>query len=409
MVHFDKNSELTVGGTMNDQQIPLGHQVALYQNTFSISPQNNAIYTFAGWNTEADGSGTAIADGAKVQDLGLAGETVTLYAQWNVIPTADITVSFPDGSVTTVQFSSSTYGIQTATPENSTVALIKQAQYTITATIDPTYDFVEWTAGDGITLASSAANPTTLTASSTSTLLASTELRQTTLYLQDLTLSDCAASPKVAVDTRDGESYYFGLLADGNCWLLDNLRLGASTLLEPLSSDNTNMAEDAKSFTFEKPENINSYTEPQIDLIRNGTTPTHYGTASGNAGVYYNYCAATANTICSDSSPQNASYDICPAGWRLPTGGGSSELATLYSSYQSNTSLFLPAFSVSLAGWYHTNETRYKELNSTVVLWSSTHSNSTNKTYVSIITSSRVTNTTGYLENNGFSIRCVMK
>ena len=409
MVHFDKNSELTVDGTMNDHQIPLGHSVALYQNTYSISPQNHAIYTFAGWNTEADGSGTAIADMAKVQDLGLAGETVTLYAQWNVTPTADITVSFQDESVTMVRFSNSSYGNQTATPENSTVTIIAQVPYTITATVDPNYDFIEWTAGNEITLSSDTSNPTTLTTSSSSTLSASTELRQTTFYLQDITLADCTTSPRIGIDTRDGESYHFGLLADGNCWLLDNLRLGSSELLEQLSSENTNMAEDAEPFTFETPERINSYTEPQIDLIRNGTTPTHYGAVGGDAGVYYNYCAATANTICSDSSPQNASYDICPAGWKLPTGGGTSEFATLYSSYNGDISLYLSSFSISLAGWYHTNETTYKELNKTLVLWSSTHANNTNKNYVAIINSTRATSTTGYLENNGFSIRCVMK
>lgn len=43
-------------------------------------------YTFAGWNTEADGSGTKYAENASVKNLTLTdGETVTLYAQWDPI------------------------------------------------------------------------------------------------------------------------------------------------------------------------------------------------------------------------------------------------------------------------------------------------------------------------------------
>ncbi|MDM8289461.1 InlB B-repeat-containing protein [Slackia piriformis] len=40
-------------------------------------------YTFTGWNTEPDGSGTSYADGTTVNNLtSVDGETITLYAQW---------------------------------------------------------------------------------------------------------------------------------------------------------------------------------------------------------------------------------------------------------------------------------------------------------------------------------------
>ena len=42
-------------------------------------------YTFAGWNTAADGSGTSYSDGASVTNLTATnGATVTLYAQWSL-------------------------------------------------------------------------------------------------------------------------------------------------------------------------------------------------------------------------------------------------------------------------------------------------------------------------------------
>ena len=40
---------------------------------------------------------------------------------------------------------------------------------------------------------------------------------------------------------------------------------------------------------------------------------------SSTYGGYYNYCAASAGTVCQNTSAQNASQDICPVGWRLPS------------------------------------------------------------------------------------------
>lgn len=51
--------------------------------TGSSSTDKTAAYTFAGWNTEADGSGTSYDDKASVKNLtGTNNGTVTLYAQW---------------------------------------------------------------------------------------------------------------------------------------------------------------------------------------------------------------------------------------------------------------------------------------------------------------------------------------
>ena len=52
-----------------------------------------AGYTFEGWNTKADGSGTAYNDRASISNLTTVdGQTVTLYAQWRLNP---VTVSVP--------------------------------------------------------------------------------------------------------------------------------------------------------------------------------------------------------------------------------------------------------------------------------------------------------------------------
>ncbi|MGI5990351.1 MAG: InlB B-repeat-containing protein, partial [Lachnospiraceae bacterium] len=73
-VHFDANGG---SGDMSDQKITVGESTALTANAFTRSG-----YTFTGWNTAADGSGTSYADGTEVTDLAQADGSVTLYAQW---------------------------------------------------------------------------------------------------------------------------------------------------------------------------------------------------------------------------------------------------------------------------------------------------------------------------------------
>jgi len=74
-VSFDANGG---EGEMENQTINLGATTALSENTFT-----NSGYSFGGWNTKSDGSGTPYADKASVKDIAASGETVTLYAIWN--------------------------------------------------------------------------------------------------------------------------------------------------------------------------------------------------------------------------------------------------------------------------------------------------------------------------------------
>ena len=63
---------------MADLSCSFGKAVRLTANRYQRSG-----YSFAGWNTMADGSGTPYADKASVSNLtSSAGEVVTLYAQW---------------------------------------------------------------------------------------------------------------------------------------------------------------------------------------------------------------------------------------------------------------------------------------------------------------------------------------
>lgn len=92
------NSNGGVGAPVS-QAIPYSTATALTANTFSPASTSNV---FTGWNTEADGSGTAYADGESV--LGLSAEpfgTVDLYAQWATLYSVEIDTGIANGTVTT--------------------------------------------------------------------------------------------------------------------------------------------------------------------------------------------------------------------------------------------------------------------------------------------------------------------
>ena len=76
-VVFNGNSD-TVTGTMGDQSFTYDVEQALNPNSYARTG-----YTFAGWNTEADGSGDSYANEAEVKNLtATKNDSFTLYAQW---------------------------------------------------------------------------------------------------------------------------------------------------------------------------------------------------------------------------------------------------------------------------------------------------------------------------------------
>ena len=124
-------------------------------------------------------------------------------------------------------------------------------------------------------------------------------------YMQDLTASHCANSDNGATatlrDRRDNNSYTIAKI-NGYCWMTQNLRLSRG---RTLTSTDSNVA--------------SSWYFPTADLTL-GTSLSEARSHPGDTttGYWYNYCAASAGTVCSEVSV-NATYDICPKGWRLPT------------------------------------------------------------------------------------------
>lgn len=146
-------------------------------------------------------------------------------------------------------------------------------------------------------------------------------------------------------DNRDNQSYDVAKLKDNHIWITQNLNLGSTTLSTNLTSSNTNVSSTVAYSTF------NAWKKTSITPTRTaGEFVAISGTdaTSGTPyGVMCNYCAATAGTYCSTTGSTNASYDICPAGWRLPTSGfgPSYELFGVSVQYTTAATLFGPVSS----------------------------------------------------------------
>jgi len=224
-------------------------------------------------------------------------------------------------------------------------------------------------------------------------------------YIQDISKDTCPTTPTAVYDNRDGERYTIQKLADGNCWLLDNLRLNKSTLATALTDENTNIK-----FTtsFELPENIKrnygNTAEPQVNAGSRIKTAS-YGAGEGQIGSYYNYCAASAGTICGDEVSSDATEDICPAGWRMPTGGSNGEYQTLVNSYNSFEDA-KNALRSPVSGYYYDRSSHHQ--GSYGSFWSSTYDNN-NHFYSLDVRIDSVYPDYNSNRDSGLSVRCVAK
>ncbi len=166
------------------------------------------------------------------------------------------------------------------------------------------------------------------------------------------------ASMTALTDTRDGNVYTVARLADGKCWMTENLRLDDSATLTTTNTNNplhdTNnivtLKTDYANGTIENhlaASNsgtwCNSNSAACIDQTMLNTNNTRISDSSLNPsysandaaskwygyGNYYNWYSATAGNGTYSFSTNNNSVtgDLCPAGWHLPKGGDKNNTA----------------------------------------------------------------------------------
>ena len=141
-IHFDKNAT-DANGSMADMDMVYDVAKNLSENKFSREG-----YTFQGWNTAKNGSGTSYDDKALVNNLTAAPNgTVTLYAQWTINPYNIKVYSKSNKYNNVTAYTKDTVGgtVQiNTTPASTSTTLNYGTEYSITATEKTGYKFEGW-------------------------------------------------------------------------------------------------------------------------------------------------------------------------------------------------------------------------------------------------------------------------
>lgn len=218
--------------------------------------------------------------------------------------------------------------------------------------------------------------------------------------LQNYTASKCSSSAASAAqtltDARDGKTYTVRYI-NGLCTMTKNLDFELVTGIE-LSAASTHVGSTTTMGAVSPLLGSSaSYTAPQVQT----STTAGYGTN-------YNYCAATASEICTSSNSAEATQDICPKGWRLPTGDSTSGEQKLITNgwWQTYDKTYLDAFSPVAAGSY----TDGKFYSGSGNWWSSTASSNSRRYRLYYLSDNAgLRSGADAYKNTGYSVRCVLK
>ena len=190
---------------------------------------------------------------------------------------------------------------------------------------------------------------------------------------------------KTLTDTRDNNTYTISKLADGKCWMTQNLRIAGKTITPADSNVTTN------------------YTIPSSSLSGFTSHDTSNAYVDSDGG-FYTWYTATAGTGTQSMSSGNTSVSICPKGWRLPTGGSSGEFKKLYNYYNSSSALTSSPVNIALSGNIYSSSRSNQGSNGHY--WSSTV-NSISNAYYLFLNTSHVYPALSSIEYYGSSVRCI--
>ena len=310
-------------------------------------------YRFTGWNTSATGNGIAVSEGGALdsvaEQLGLQdGDTLTLYAMWQPVYSVVYDGNGADSG-----------SMASATQTNITSSFnLVASNYAKTG-----YGFAGWSAdanagakllnhdtvtvyGPNQLITLDNAFTSNADANNQITLYAVWLAADTTDTLQSFSSTRCSAmsvGDYLALrDVRDGDVYAVSKLADGHCWMTENLRLDPSTTAFSATNTNDPTANFVSEATLSQDSTTlcNADSSACIDqVLFNANNVNRSLTATPNTnnnssswysyGIMYGWYTATAGNGDYAKSSGNVAGDICPAGWRLPTGGSSGEFVSL--------------------------------------------------------------------------------
>ena len=231
-------------------------------------------------------------------------------------------------------------------------------------------------------------------------------------FIQTVTAANCPTDRTWVVDARDSKTYWVQKLDDDNCWMLTNLAYGGG---------GTNTYGDTKTLAHATSGNV--YDEPRYFVHDNAsptTAPTPPSTSTNGSGQYgylYNWCAAMgaqlATSACADwtdteADPPSTNISVCPANWRLPTGGGSGEFAAMNTAVNggltnTDAGLLTTWLGQRGGGWLD----GFISQGSSGFYWSSTEGANSNNALRFQFSSSSVNLTGNSSRSVGVSVRCV--
>ncbi len=314
--------------------------------TISSNSPTRSGYDFSGWNTTASGSGTGYAKGSTFTlNQTSTDNTLTLYAQWTkkkyIYYNSNAGTDTVEGTMAPQEITYATSAtLQAYNFKRSGYAFIgwstKQNPVIGTDTIYGPMEDITFSnlSDDGITLyavwlpksteytmqtfsASVCSAELTATVYS-STATTTTNLSGTTSVTTSTNFTVSADSLIALEDERDGDVYAVARLTDGNCWMLENLRLDNTATI---TSANTHNPAEGFVLSASSSSWCSEDTAECIDQSMLNTDNLKMdGTYEGNwyaYGNYYNWYSATAGNG-KYSTSSSVAGDICPANWKLP-------------------------------------------------------------------------------------------
>lgn len=430
-IHYDANGGT---GTMADEiDVDFGTALAA-ANSFTKEHAE-----FVSWNSQPDGSGVTVAPGGMVAGAAdreelVDGDTLNLYAIWRSVYTIvydgnnadagsmDVATehSIPTGQHRLIasNYSRADYGFAGWSLDVDAADKLANNQsvtiYGPNETIDINASII------------SRADPTT----NEITFYAVWIPKHTTKTMQTFDTQDCASLSSVIAlsDTRNNDTYTVAKLADGHCWMLENLRLDPTAVT--IDSSNTNnptadfISEAEDPDTGSEDTLCNNDNDPncinKIQFNSNTLNRSYDPAYSGNVikrswysyGIMYNWYTASAGNGTYETASGNVAGDLCPKGWRLATGGNNGEYVALsnalnqISANATDVNFRKYPNNFIYSGDY--NNTNPTGRNTYGRWWSATPNGNTNAFRLGIVNSG-ATPAGSWNKWDAFAIRCIVK
>lgn len=232
------------------------------------------------------------------------------------------------------------------------------------------------------------------------------------IAIQTVTSANCPTSRTLTFDKRDNRTYWVQKLADGKCWMLTNLAYAGGG--DNTYSDVKTINYATSGTTYTSP---NYYTHASANFTTSPAEPsisTDGGVTGAQFGYHYNWCAAmgaqTGTSACNNAASPlpNAAVSICAAGWRLPTGGTSSEFSALNAAINGGSTTSDAGFRTNWLGQYGGSWTgSYSSQGTLGYYWAGNQYSATSGRAI-YFNSSNVWDTTGgAVKTGGYSVRCI--